>query len=395
MINVVLTDINENSRELIKNQLKAIDNIGDIYCYNDLNSIDCNIKNINLVIFDVNSSTVLENSVIVNELKNKNKNLNFIATSYEINSELVSKIMKENVSDFLLKPIIPNILSASIKKITDSDGCKPQKKAKTICFFSNKGGSGKTSTSVNVAYEIASQTNEKVCLLDLSFNFGDIATYLDIQPKYTISSIAQRIEHSDYNLALTLCEKYKETNLYVLSFKDDTGLNLKFNSPDMILKLINSLKNIFDYIVIDTMSTIDENSASIFSASDLIILIGMLNMVSIRNTQKCYELFENMEINSSRVKLILNRYIENSEVKPEDIKEAIGVEIFSKIPNNYLTLIDAINLGHTVGEINPHSNIAKAYQNIAREITNIDYTNLQNSKNYNHGIFNLLRRMGE
>ena len=201
--------------------------------------------------------------------------------------------------------------------------------------------------------------------------------------------------HSDIDLAYTLCEKYRNSNLYVLSFLDDTGLNTKFVTPDLITRLVNSLKNIFDYIVIDTLSVIDESSANIFNISDLIVLIGMLNLVSIRNTQKCLELFDNMGISPARIKLILNRYIENSEIKTDDIKQATGVDVFYKIPNNYLTLVDAINLGHAVGEINPHSNIAKAYQSLAREIINVDYTNLQDTKNFNHGIFNLLRRMGE
>ncbi len=395
MINVIVADKNDNTKDLIRNYLTEAGIAKNIYFCNDLNSMDYNLKDIDVVIFDVDSSTVLENTVIVNELKNKHKNLNFIATSYEINSELVSKVLKENVADFLIKPLISNILVASIKKIKDDKENKPKKKAKTICFFSNKGGSGKTSTAVNTAYEIASQTDEKVCLLDLSLNFGDIATCLNINPKNTLLSVSKNIENADNDLAFTLCERYQDSNLYVLTFQDDTGLNVKFANPDLIAKLINSLKNIFDYIVIDTMSTIDETSVSIFNSSDIIAVIGMLNMVSIRNIQKCVELFQDMEISPSRVKLVLNRYIENSEVKAEDIKEAVGMDIFYKIPNNYLTLIDAINLGHTVSEINPHSNIAKAYQSLARELVNIDYTNLQNAKTYNHGIFNLLRRMGE
>ena len=395
MINVIIPDSNNSSKELLYSYVNNIEGVENVFCYNDLNSIDCDIKNIDIVIFDVSSKTVLETMVIVDELKNKYKNLNFIATSYEINSELVSKVLKQNVCEFILKPVIPNILAGTIKKITDNKKDLPKKKAKTICVFSNKGGSGKTSTAVNMAYEIASQTNEKVCLLDLSFNFGDIATCLDVEPKHTVLSVTKKLEHSDIDLAYTLCEKYRDTSLYVLSFQDDTGLNTKFVTPDLITKLINSLKNIFDYIVIDTLSVIDEASVSIFSTSDLIVLIGMLNLVSIRNCQKCLELFENMGISQSRVKLVLNRYIENSEIKPDDVKETTGVDIFQKIPNNYLTLIDAINLGHAVSEINPHSNIAKAYQNLAREIVNVDYMNLEDLKQYNHGIFNLLRRMGE
>ena len=71
--------------------------------------------------------------------------------------------------------------------------------------------------------------------------------------------------------------------------------------------------------------------------------------------------------------------------------------IFYKIPNNYLTLIDAINIGATVKETNPQSNIAKAYNDLAHEILNIDFMSIKEKErtNYNHGIFNLLRRMGE
>lgn len=394
MINAVITDKNNNSRELIQSYLREIEGINEIYCYDDLNSIDCDLKKIDLIIFDIDSKTCLETLVIADEYRNKNKNLKFIAISYEINSELVSKVLKQNISEFLLKPIVPSILSASVKKITQS-GKENKKKARTICIYSNKGGSGKTSIAANTAYEIANQTNEKVCLLDLSFNFGDVATYLGVNPKHTIFSVAQKLEHSDKELAYTLCEKYRNSDLYVLSFQNDTELNTKIAGPEIITKLINSLKNIFDYIVIDTMSTIDEASVSIFSASDLIILIGMLNLASVRNCQKCYELFDNIGISTSRVKLVLNRYIENSEVTQEDIKQTVGAEIFYKIPNNYLTLVDAINLGHAVSEVNPYSNIAKAYQNLAQEIINVDYINLEDSKSYNHGIYNLLRRMGE
>ena len=120
----------------------------------------------------------------------------------------------------------------------------------------------------------------------------------------------------------------------------------------------------------------------------------MLNLASIRNLQKCNELFDNMGYKGDKIKLIVNRYIENSEISIKDLEKTVGKEVFNRVPNNYLTLIDAINLGKTVGEINPQSNIAKAYKNIAQEIINTDFLDIAN-KTYNHGVFNLLRRMGE
>lgn len=395
MINTIVVDKTTNSKEVIARYLGDIEGVNCVNIYNEFSQIDCNLKEIGLIIFDIdieNSDTILSE---VKKLKNKYKNLDFIAVSYDVKSELVSKVLKEDVAEFLIKPIIPNILATAIKKVSDIKNNITTSKAKTISFFSTKGGVGKTSIAQNCAYEIALQSENAVCLLDLSFNFGDIASNLDVEPKYDIQSVINKLEHSDEALALTLCEKYKDSNLYVLTFKDE-GLNKKLN-PDIIIKLINLLKNIFKYIVIDAPGTIDETTAGILCNSDLIILIGLLNISSIRNMQKSVELFSQLEINPAKIRLLINRYIENSEIKLMDVKKTVGLEVFFKIPNNYLTLVDAMNQAKTVSETNPHSNIAKAYAGLADEILAIDFVNLEDraKSGYNHGIFNLLRRMGE
>ena len=396
MINVIISDKFQNSKDFLTSYAKKNKDIVIIGVFDDINSVlnsKQNLDEADLIIFDISSENSIETLEIIKKLKDKYKNLNFIATSYEINSELVTKTLKEGVREFLLKKLIPNILESAIKKITDKKNNIKPKNANTICVFSNKGGVGKTSIAVNVAYEIAQKTGEKVCLLDLSFNSEDIATFLNIEPKFSIDFILNNIETSDEKLLLSLMNKYEDTSLYIFSPQNDINLNLKY-TPHSTNKIINSLKHIFSYIVIDTASVIDETSVSIINNSDLILLIGMLNLASIRNMQKCRELFDNMGYKNDKIKLIINRYIENSEISTKDIEKTVGKEIFQKIPNNYLTLIDAINIGKTVKEINPQSNIAKAYDNLAKEIINTDFLNIA-SKQYNHGVFNLLRRMGE
>ena len=221
-------------------------------------------------------------------------------------------------------------------------------------------------------------------------------TYLNIEQKFNIDYILKNIENSDNNLFLSLLNNYQNTNLYVFSMQDEINLKTKINIQT-INKILNALKNLFSYIIIDLTSVIDERTVSILNTMDLILLIGLENLASIRNLQKCRELFDNMGYNKDKVKLIINRHIENSEITIKDIEKTTSKEVFFKIPNNYLTLIDATNRGQALGEVNPQSNIAKAFKNLANEIYNINFTNIiEDSKtNYNHGVFNLLRRMGE
>ena len=394
MIKTVIADDNIQSRELLINHFKNISNTEVVGAFDSIFSINLDLKDVDLIVFDINSKDSDKILEQIKTLKSKFSNLNFIAISYETNSVLVVKTLKFGVSEFLLKPIILNILEASIKKIEDLKNNNCQNRSNTICVFSNKGGIGKTSVAVNLAYEISKLENSKVCLLDLSFNTEDVSTFLNITPKYKADYILNHIETSDTNMLLSLMNNYKESNLYILSLQENMQFNVKF-TPNLIVKVINSLKNVFSKIIIDTSSSINETSTAIINCSDLVLLIGMMNLSSVKSCQKCFELFDNMGYNSDKIKLVLNRFIQNPDFTIQDVKKATGKEVFGKIPNNYLTIIDAINSGLAVGESNPQSNIAKAYKSIAQQIEDLDFESLNNGTPYNHGIFNLLKRIGE
>lgn len=394
-INTVIIDKNLNSLEILKNKVVNITGFNVAGCFENFSSIDCNIKDIDLILFDISSK---ESDEIINQVKSLmhiNNNIMFIATSYEINSELVAKTLNEGVKDFLLKPILDNILNASFKKIIDFKENTNQKLSNTICIFSNKGGCGKTSLAVNFAYEIANLSDsDKVCIVDLNRSSEDAATFLDIEPKYNIEYIFKNLENADENQTLSLMNRYKETNLYVLSAGNKAELGLRYTTKN-VLKLITYIKNVFRWVIIDISGETDELNLSVLNNSDLILLIGLMNMVSIRNSQKTLELFEKAGFSKDKVKLILNRYIQNSQITVNDIEKVTGKEVFEKIPNNYLTLIDAINIGKPVGEINPQSNIAKAYKNLAKEIINTDFLSINKNDEKGYNVFNLMKRMGE
>lgn len=387
MINTILIEENEQSRELLKNNLNLIENINLIDCFKEF-SEKINFNNINLVIFDINSKNCSKILEKINAIKNKN--VNFIATSYEINSTLVSQTLNTGVKDFLLKPIIPNVLEASIKKLKE----KNQKQARTICVYSNKGGVGKTSLITNLSWEIYDKTKDRVCILDLSFNKENASNFLNVEQKYNLDYIFSTIEGLNKESLLSLIGRYKDSQIYILETKDDVISEYKY-TPQKISKIINSLKQVFDYIIIDTTSLINELNLSIFNNSDLILLLSLTNKISLKNCLNSYELFDKIGYSNDKIKLIINRYIQNQEPSIDNIQKEIQKDVFNAIPNNYLTLIDAINLESNVGEVNPNSNIAKAYKKIAQDILNIDFVNLNSDKNYNHGIFNLLKKMGD
>ena len=99
------------------------------------------------------------------------------------------------------------------------------------------------------------------------------------------------------------------------------------------------------------------------------MLVSVANLPALRNTQRCLELFEKLGYDKEKVKIIINRYMENDEIKETDIEKVLSKKIYWKIPNNYFAIMTAINKGIPVSEINDSTNIARSYKDLAQYIS--------------------------
>ena len=119
MVKTVLTEKSQNSKELLSSYLKNAAGIDFIACFDNLCDIE-NFDNIDLIIFNISLSDEEETLKQINEIKQKNENIKFIALSDDMDSMLAKNSLNKGVSDFFFKPVIGSILEASIKKINFS-----------------------------------------------------------------------------------------------------------------------------------------------------------------------------------------------------------------------------------------------------------------------------------
>ena len=61
--------------------------------------------------------------------------------------------------------------------------------------------------------------------------------------------------------------------------------------------------------------------------------------------------------------------MDNDEINLEDIENTLGKTIYWKIPNNYFTIMEAINKGETITEINAKSNIGNSFRDFATRVS--------------------------
>lgn len=397
LVSVVIIDKEEASKKIIKNFLQ---NVSDIFIDKDFadsfEAYNYVIENrTNIIIADITEDPDVTFELI-NKITTINKQAKIIVTSYSTDAELVIKAMRIGAREFLTKPIKEEELINAVTKLRDLSlgNMSDNNKCKIISTFSNKGGIGKTAIAVNLALELANLTKEKVALIDLNLQLGDVTTFLDLNPSFDISYVVNNINRVDETFLLSTLEKYKDTSLYVLA--DPPYLEQAEDiTSDQISKLFDVLKDTFSYIIVDTGSNFDGKTITVLDNSDLILLVTIVNLPAIRNCQRCLELFERLGYGKDKAKIILNRYMDNEEIKIEDVEDVLDRKIYWKIPNNYFTIMSSINKGIPVGIVNPDSNIAHNYRELAAmlsdNIGSIKYTTKQQRTN-NFNFLNIFKK---
>ena len=385
-LNVLLIDRDENSRSVVKAYLTEIEGVGIAAEFSDFeegfklagNSGRC------IVVVDV-SENLDRISSAIKELKMCNSEAFVVALSNRASADVIIKALRSGAKEFIAKPVIKTEFVEIFKSIIkDINSEETKDTCKIISTFSNKGGIGKTSIAVNLAVELAQMSKEKVALIDLNLQLGDVATFLDMTPPFAMDYIADNINNLDEDELLKAMTRYKNTSLYVIA--DPLNIDKsKDITAEQIKNILTALKKTFSYIVIDIGTNIDSKTITALDFSDLILLIAIVNLPAIRSTQRCMELFDKLGYNADKIKLVLNRYMENEDIKTSDIEEVVKQKVYWKIPNNYLIMMSAINKGVPVNEINPDSNVAVNYKEFASKISDYLITQKLN-KNYNRKV---------
>ncbi len=369
-----IIDSDENSRELIQNyanELECIE-ISDVFNSID-NAYEHIIKEIpNLVIVDITKNQP-ETLKLIEKITTQKQQIKFVVTALSYDTDSIIKAMRAGAREFLPKPIIKDDFVTTINKLNEQTyGREKTTNCKVITIFSNKGGIGKTSISTNLALEIANITKEKVALVDMNFQLGDVATFMDIKPSFDISYVVKNLDGTDESFLESTLEHYKDTNLYILA--DPPYMEqAKDITPEQITKLFDALREKFSYVIVDTSNTFDGKTITVLDNTDFIMLVTIVNLPAIRNCQRCLDIFERLGYDKDKTKIVINRYMENDEVTVEDVENALNKKIYWKIPNNYFTIMSSINKGLPASYINPSSNIAQCYRELATVLSDNIY----------------------
>jgi pilus assembly protein CpaE len=235
----------------------------------------------------------------------------------------------------------------------------PEGPAKIFTVSSATGGCGKTFYATNLAYFLAHHTGKRVCIVDLDLQFGEISTALRLRPRYTIYDVLNRDDTAEEDL-LTHIEEYlvmHETGVHVLAAPKDPAEADRISPPD-VTRIVEAIRDRFDYVIIDTPAQLSEIVLAAFDLSEVLYSMATLDLPSVRNMSVFLATLEKLKIPADGIKLILNKAESDVGIDVAQIEKLFPQGFMSILP--YAKEVSrSINLGVPVMASSPTSDISR------------------------------------
>ncbi len=285
-------------------------------------------------------------------------------------SDTILKVMRAGATEYILKPVSEVDLLSALQKIGRLWIHKPSPEAETgriFTFFGPKGGVGVTTLAINTAVNLHQITQKPTIIVDLDLDAGDVTTFLNLKPAYTISDVTTNMTRLDKSFLQGVITRH-ESGIYVLAEPQKIEESAAI-SPADIKKVLSLLRTMFAYVVVDTEAGVSESTSVAVNMSDMILLTFVMSLPGIKNMQRYLTYFDKFGLGKERMNLVVNRYLEKGDIRVEDAEKILRHRIFANIPNEHGTAIACLNKGVPISSYEPKSKLNLAIKELALLLT--------------------------
>jgi pilus assembly protein CpaE len=308
------------------------------------------------------------------QFKKQFKNLMVFIATDSISIDLVQRAIAKNLEGVIKKPINPASLSDTIEKVKkfgssrllsnfDDEGHK-----ELLAFYSPKGGVGKTTLAVNLCGLISSKKGQKIKLIIVDFDvWANVQIMLQIKGNRNISDWVSYLD----NFALAELSKYVVT--HPLGFDIIPGIaritDAGIFTSEFTSRLFDVLGNVYDVIVVDMNSVMNDSTAAVFEKASRIFVIGTLEIPTLKGLNDLNGVMELLDIGNHKIRMVLNRIPEKPDISIKEVAQLIPFPLIAKIKEEP-GVRASVNKGEIYAAIHPDSDFAKELEKLGAGIIN-------------------------
>ncbi len=321
-----------------------------------------------LILVDVDADDPADVKALEDLVRGLPAGLAVVATSKQATVDSVRKLMRIGIADFVPQPIAQadlfGALEIAAKKCIAAAG-PSRKTGQVLTFIKASGGMGATTLATQLAYSLAvgnkRAAKKKVCLMDLDIQCGDIATYLDLESKFSVLDLAGSPDRLDSSLLEHVLVGH-DSGLQVLAAPREM-MPLDSVSPEIAAKLVEVCATSFDYVIADLPHDWTAWSTAILAETDCIVLVMELSVAGIRHARRRLDLLKRENTNSTPIIVVANRFEKPGmfadSVRVKEAEKALDHAIDHFVASDYRTVSSALNQGLPLAKVRRGARVVK------------------------------------
>lgn len=243
-----------------------------------------------------------------------------------------------------------------------------QQLGRVITVFSPKGGVGKTTMAVNLALALTERGARRVCLVDLDLAFGDVAITMQLFPTHSIEHAIGSEETLDAAQLDTLLTRHADS-MMVLAAPAHPDVRERV-SPALVGKVLRTLREGFDFVVVDTAPSFDEQVLTALDETDECVIVATLDVPTLKNVKVALETLDMLDIARGHRHLLLNRADDAVGITPDKVEGILGMPVAASVSSS-VDVAAATNSGNPIVVATPGHQTSQAVRALASEIAGV------------------------
>ena len=313
----------------------------------------------------------------------KRLKLSVILVAKDVSPTALHHLLQLGADDFAPYPLPPNALSNIFERLHAKRAAPVLETEKTknrngliLPVYGASGGVGGSTFAVNLAWEMAVHTRRKdlrVALVDLDFQFGSVATLLDMPRR---DAVFELLTNPDTLAPDTLSQAMTsfKSSLAVLSSPPEI-MPLDIVSPDFIQDLLGILQQKYDFIVIDLPKALTDWTAVVLAEAETYFALLELDMRSAQNVMRYLRVLRAEDLPGEKIQYILNRAPGFADLSGKTrvgrFSESLGIDIHILLPDGGKNVTASGDQGVPLADGCPKNALRKEIKKIATTLVDL------------------------
>ena len=234
------------------------------------------------------------------------------------------------------------------------------------------GGAGASTFATNLAWELANVTKDapRVCLLDLDFQYGSTATYLDLPRREAVFELLSDLASADTEQLLQAMQTFND-KLHVLTAPADM-LPLDILSPEDMGRLLDMAQANFDFVIIDMPRTIVAWTETVLTRAHVYFAMMELELRSAQNVLRLLRALKAEGLPHEKLRYVLNRAPKFTDLaakgRVKRMAESLDISIELQLPDGGTQVSQANDHGLPLSESAAKNPLRKELQKLAKSL---------------------------